>query len=32
MKIAHQCKDHGVKEIIISSIVATGRVRGFNSF
>ena len=26
MKIAHQCKDHGVKEIILSSVVATGRV------
>ena len=26
MKIAHQCKDHGVKEIILSSGVATGRV------
>ena len=26
MKVAHQCKDHGVKEIILSSVVATGRV------
>ena len=26
MRIAHQCKDHGVKEIILSSVVATGRV------
>ena len=26
MKIAHQYKDHGVKEIILSSVVATGRV------
>ena len=26
MKIAHQCKDYGVKEIILSSVVATGRV------
>ena len=26
MKIAHQCKDHGVKEIILSSVVATCRV------
>ena len=26
IKIAHQCKDHGVKEIILSSVVATGRV------
>ena len=26
MKIAHKCKDHGVKEIILSSVVATGRV------
>ena len=26
MKIAHQCKDHEVKEIILSSVVATGRV------
>ena len=26
MKIAHQSKDHGFKEIILSSVVATGRV------
>ena len=26
MKIAHQCKDHGAKEIILPSDVATGRV------
>ena len=26
MRIAHQCKEHGVKEIILSSVVATGRV------
>ena len=26
MKIAHQCKDHRVKEIILSSVVATSRV------
>ena len=26
MKLAHQCKDHGVKEIVLSSVVATGRV------
>ena len=26
MKIAHQCKDHGVKEIILSFAVAAGRV------
>ena len=26
MKIAHQCKDHEVKEIILSCVVATGRV------
>ena len=26
MKIAHQCKYHGVKEIILSSVVATSRV------
>ena len=26
MKIAHQCKDHEVKEIILSSVVTTGRV------
>ena len=26
MKIGHQCKDHGVKRIILSSAVATGRV------
>ena len=26
MKVAHRCKDHGVKEIILSSVVATGRV------
>ena len=25
MKIAHQCKDHGVKKIILSSVIATGR-------
>ena len=24
--VAHQCKDHGVKEIILSSVLATGRV------
>ena len=27
MKTAHQCKDHGVKQIILSSVVVTGRVR-----
>ena len=26
MKIAHQCRDHGVKEIILSSVLDTGRV------
>ena len=26
MKIADQCKEHGVKEIILSLVVATGRV------
>ena len=26
MNIAHQCKGHGVKKIILSSVVATGRV------
>ena len=26
MKTAYQCKDHGVKEIILSSVLATGRV------
>ena len=26
MKIAHQCKDYGVTEIILSSVVATSRV------
>ena len=26
MKAAHQCKDHGVKDIILSSVVATVRV------
>ena len=26
MKIAYQCKEHGVKEIILFSVVATGRV------
>ena len=26
VKIPHQCQDHGVKEIILSSVVATGRV------
>ena len=26
MKIAHQCKDYGVKEIILSFVVPTGRV------
>ena len=25
MKIAHEGKDHGVKEIILSSVVASGR-------
>ena len=26
VKVPHQCQDHGVKEIILSSVVATGRV------
>ena len=26
MSIAHQCKDHGVEETTLSSVVATGRV------
>ena len=26
MRIAHQCKDHEVKEIILSSVFATSRV------
>ena len=26
MKVAHQCKDKGVKDIILSSVVATGSV------
>ena len=26
MKISHHCKEHGVTEIILSSVVATGRV------
>ena len=25
MKIAHHCNEHGVKEIVLSSVVATGR-------
>ena len=25
-RIAHQCKEHGVQEIILSSVVGTGRV------
>ena len=26
IKVAHQCKDHGVNQIILSSVVTTGRV------
>ena len=26
MKIAHQCKDHGIKDVTLSSVVAAGRV------
>ena len=26
MKAVHQCQDHGVKDIILSSVVAAGRV------
>ena len=26
MRITHQCKEHGVKEIILSSLVSTSRV------
>ena len=26
MKVAHQCKDHGVNQIILSSVVTTVRV------
>ena len=26
MKIRHQCKEHGVKKIILSTVVATDRV------
>ena len=26
MKVAHQCKYHGIKEIILSSVVTSGRI------